>query len=228
MPHDPHTPPEHILSKYRDKGSSERVARYWAMVEWFDEACGALLGYLDREGLARDTLVLYVADNGWITDPQTGRYAPKSKQSPYDGGLRTPIMARWPGVIEPRMDDTPVSSLDLFPTIVKASGVKPPANLPGLDLRDRAGVAARSTLYGECFTHNFIALDSAAPNLRWRWILEDDWKLIVPAPQNERGQPELYRVTEDPHEENNLAVSIPERVVTLRGKLDAWWAGTTE
>ena len=195
------------------------------MVEWFDETCGDLLGYLDREGLAKDTLVLYLADNGWITNPQTGRYAPKSKQSQYDGGLRTPIMVRWKGRIEPKLSDTPVSSLDLFPTILNACGVKLPANLPGVDLTDASAVAARKTLYGECFTHNFVALDQAAPNLRWRWILEDGWKLIVPAPQNESGEPELYRVTDDPHEEKNLAASAPARVAALRAKLDAWWPG---
>jgi uncharacterized sulfatase len=118
MPHDPHTPPERLLAKYRGKAPSEHVAKYWAMVEWFDETCGDLLGYLDREGLAKDTLVLYLVDNGWITDPETGRYAPKSKQSPYDGGLRTPIMVRWPGKLAPKMSDTPVSSVDLFPTIL--------------------------------------------------------------------------------------------------------------
>jgi hypothetical protein len=68
----------------------------------FDETCGELLNYLDREGLANDTLVLYLADNGWITDPKTGRYAAKSKQSPYDGGLRTPIMVRWKGRLAPK------------------------------------------------------------------------------------------------------------------------------
>ena len=97
MPHDPHTPPERLLAKYRAKAPSEPIAKYWAMVDWFDETCGELLAYLDREGLAENTLIVYVSDNGWITDPKTGRYAPKSKQSPYDGGLKSPIMVSWPG-----------------------------------------------------------------------------------------------------------------------------------
>ncbi|MEQ1858685.1 MAG: sulfatase-like hydrolase/transferase [Chthoniobacteraceae bacterium] len=225
MPHDPHTPPERILAKYRDKAPSEHIAKYWAMCEWFDETCGDLFGYLDREGLAKDTLVLYVTDNGWITDPQTGRYAPKSKQSQYDGGLRTPIMVRWPGKIAPKMSDTPVSSLDLFPTILKACGVAQPKDLPGIDLADEAAVAARKTLTGECFTHNFVDMAKPATSLRWRWILEDGWKLIVPAPQNEKGAPELYRVTDDPNEEKNVASAEPARVTALRAKLDAWWPG---
>ena len=69
------------------------------------ETCGDLLGYLDREGLAENTIVVYVADNGWIQNVDAPRYAPKSKQSQYDGGLRTPIMIRWPGHVAPTMSD---------------------------------------------------------------------------------------------------------------------------
>jgi arylsulfatase A-like enzyme len=227
MPHDPHTPPARLLQKYRDKTPSLPVAKYWAMVEWFDETCGDLLGYLDREGLAENTIVVYVTDNGWITDPVHGKYAPKSKQSPYDGGLRTPIMVRWPGnkKFAPKMTDAPVISLDLFPTILQACGVPLPGNLPGIDLADAAAVESRKALTGECFTHNFVDIENPASSLRWRWILEDGWKLIVPAPQNESGAPELYHLALDPHEEKNLASSEAGRVQALRSKLDAWWPG---
>lgn len=225
LPHDPHTPPERLLAKYRDKTPSLHVAKYQAMVEWFDETCGDLLGYLDREGLAKDTIVLYVADNGWIQNPETTKYAPRSKQSPNDGGLRTPIMARWPGKFAPKMSDVPVSSLDLYPTILKACGVKLPDALPGVDLADEAAVAGRKTIFGECFTHNSKDLENPAASLRWRWALEDGWKLILPAPQNEPGEPELYHVADDPHETKNLAEAEPARVAALRAKLDAWWPG---
>lgn len=225
LPHDPHTPPERLLAKYRDKTPSESIAKYWAMVEWFDESCGELLNYLDREGLAENTIVAYVVDNGWIQNPDGPKFAPKSKQSQYDGGLRTPIMVRWPGKIQPKMIETPVSSLDLFPTLLRACGVALPEHLPGIDLTDDAAIAQRTTLYGECFTHNFVSLTHAAPNLRWRWVLEDGWKLIVPAEQNEKGSPELYHVAKDPHEVKDLAAVEAARVAALRAKLDAWWPG---
>lgn len=225
MPHDPHTPPERLLAKYRDKTPSIHVAKYMAMVEWFDETCGELLGHLDREGLAKDTIVVYVSDNGWMPDPKTGRYAPRSKQSPYDGGLRSPIMVRWPAKLAPKGSDRPVSSLDFFPTILKACGVPLPKNLPGIDLADASAVAARKVITGECFTHNFVDQEKPATSLRWRWILEDGWKLIVPAPQNESGEAELYQVTADPDEKQNRAAAEPARVSALRDKLDAWWPG---
>ena len=133
MPHTPHTPPERLVEKYRAVAPSEHVAKYWAMVEWFDETVGELLAHLDEEGLRDDTIVVYVTDNGWITDPESGRYAAKSKQSPYDGGLRTPIMVRWPGHVEPARSEALASSLDLAPTLLTAAGGKPAAEMAGID-----------------------------------------------------------------------------------------------
>ena len=69
LPHTPHNPPERLLAKYKDKAPSPPVAKYWAMVEWFDETCGQLLDHLETEKLAENTIVVYVTDNGWIQDP---------------------------------------------------------------------------------------------------------------------------------------------------------------
>ena len=171
LPHVPHTPPERILAKYRDKTPSIQVAQYWAMCEWFDETCGQLLAFIEREGLAENTIVTYLSDNGWIQDPESKKFAPRSKQSSYDGGLRTPIMVRWPGRLQPQMSDVPVSSLDLFPTLLKACGLKGPEDLPGIDLTDGSAVAERKTLFGECFTHTLVDLDRPAASLRWRWAV---------------------------------------------------------
>ena len=66
LPHQPHNPPERLLAKYKDKTDSLFVAKYWANCEWWDETCGELLAYLDKQGLADNTLVVYVTDNGWI------------------------------------------------------------------------------------------------------------------------------------------------------------------
>lgn len=221
LPHDPHTPPDRILAKYRDTAPSLHIAKYRAMVDWFDETCGELLSHLDREGLTQDTIVVYVADNGWITDPGTGRFALKSKLSPYDGGLRTPIMIRWPARWKAAISDTPVTSLDLFPTLLKACGVQAPAGLPGIDLADPAAVQSRGPIFGECYTHNFVNQENPASSLRWRWIINDGWKLILPVPGN--GTPELYQIFKDPQETQNLAEREGELVARLREKLDAWW-----
>lgn len=225
MPHEPHNPPERLLAKYRDKSSSIHVARYWAMVEWFDETVGQLLDYLDAHGLTRDTIIVFVADNGWIQNRSAATFDPKSKQSPYDGGLRSPIMLRWPGKIPAREARELASSLDIMPTVLAAVGVEAPPGLPGTNLLDDNALRRRKALFGECFTHNAVNLREPASSLRWRWLIEDKWKLIVPhAPNEPNGQVELYDVVADPHEEKNLAEKTPETAVRLRAKLDEWWS----
>jgi arylsulfatase A-like enzyme len=229
MPHDPHTPPERLLARYLPRAPSPAVARYWAMVEWFDETCGSLLDFLRERGLESNTVVAYVTDNGWITDPATGRFAPRSKQSPYDGGLRTPILLRWPGHIAPRRDETPVSSVDLMPTLLRLAGATPPDGLPGVDLLDRRAVHGRRSIFGACFTHDAVDLAQSDAGLRWRWVVSGDWKLIAPAPWNEpAARPELYRIADDPFETRDRSGEAPRRVRRLQRRLDAWWSPSRE
>jgi len=224
MPHQPHTPPDRLFEKYKSRTPSQHVTRYWAMIEWFDETCGQLLDYLDQRRLATNTLVLYVTDNGWITDPEKGGFAPKSKQSPYDGGLRTPILVRWPGHVTPVRSSQLASSLDILPTVLAAAGIPLPPGVRGINLLDTAAVAKRTTLFGECFTHSAVDLTQPARNLRWRWAIEDNWKLIVPDPINQPGSAvELYNLAADPDEETNLALNERQRAGDLRRRLEAWW-----
>ncbi len=186
LPHDPHDPAPELVAHYKTKTGSVPVAKYWGNVERFDRSVGELLDHLDAQGLTQNTLVVYVTDNGWITNPEHGRFAAKSKLSPYDGGLRTPIMLRQPGRIQPGQTGALASSLDIFPTILTACGVRLPVDLPGINLLDAPGLATRRQLFGECFTHTLVDLDEPARSLLWRWTLRQEadgrlWKLIVPA-----------------------------------------------
>ena len=227
LPHSPHTPPERLLARYQSLAPSIHVARYWAMCEWFDESCGELLSMFDERGLADNTIVVFVTDNGWIQNPQSPAYAPKSKRSPYDGGLRTPIMVRWPAKIKPRRDEqTLVSSIDLAPTILAACGLQPRADLQGINLLDIAAgqPSARTALYGEIFTHDAVEIDRPAANLLFRWCVEGSQKLIVP----QDAPVELYNVSADPQETKNLAATQPGDVVRLKKQIDAWWDARRE
>ena len=173
MPHSPHTPPDALLKKYTARTESPHLAAYWAMCEWYDQTCGELLEHLDREGLAENTLVLYLADNGWIQNPNSRAFAHKSKTSPYDFGCHTPILVRWPGRVTPRSSDALASSIDLFPTVLAAIGISAEKPLPGVDLLDERAVAARRHVFGECFTVRSLTLDDPAANLLWRWTVND-------------------------------------------------------
>ena len=225
MPHQAHNPPERLLKKYRDKTPSLHLAKYWAMVEWFDETCGELLDYLDKQGLAENTIIAYVTDNGWIQNPDKPEYGPRSKQSQYDTGLRTPIMIRWPGKVKPQKSSALASSIDLMPTLLKAAGVVPPADLPGINLLDKSAAKKRDIIFGECFTHDIVDLAYPLKSLRWSWCIEDDWKLIVPDKTNEPDQPiELYNLAKDSLEEHNLAKKETRRVARLQKEINAWRA----
>ncbi len=226
LPHTPHNPPARLFDKYKSLTKSEHVARYWAMCEFFDETCGQLLDHLEEQKVAENTIVIYVTDNGWIQDPDKPQYAAKSKQSQYDGGLRTPIMVRWPNKIAPKVSDTPVTSLDILQTVTNAIDFDWPEHGGGINLLDEVAVAKRRTIFGECFTHDSRDLQNPAASLRWRWVVQGDWKLIVPAAQNEpNGVVELYDLKSDPQETKNLAESQAEKVATLRQSLDQWWRG---
>ena len=225
LPHAPHNPPERLLKKYAKASPHPSIRKYYAMCEWFDETCGTLLDHLEQSGAADNTVVMYVCDNGWITRNDSSRYAERSKRSQYEGGIRTPIMVKAPGVA-PRMDtDHAVSSLDLMPTALNALGLDVPSDLPGIDLLDEAAVAERDTLTGEIFLHDVQSMTDHVASLRFRWIIRDGWKLVVPHGPVEPDAPvELFHLALDPHETRNLAEAYPDRVAELTQALDAWWS----
>ena len=227
IPHNPHNPPRRLLEKYINKTKSIRVAKYWAMCEWFDETCGELLAYLDKHGLADNTLVVFVTDNGYMPLPEAGGADyERSKGSVYDGGIRTPIILRWPGRIQPARIETPVSSVDLVPTILHAAGLEPTAQMPGVNLLDRAAVEDRKAIFGAVYTHSATDLTRPAASVKARWTVEGDWKLIVPGVayvESLRRKIELYDLKADPHETRNLAEDETGLVERLGAMVDEWW-----
>ena len=231
LPHQPHNPPDRLLSKYKGKTTSLHVAKYWAMCEWFDETIGDLLAQLERRGLANDTLIAYVTDNGWIQDPEKPQFKPDSKQSQYNTGLRTPIILHQPGKVAPAANATPVSSLDLTATLLHAAGITPPKNMRGIHLLNDRAVNERGPVFGECYLHDAVDLDQPASSLTYRFTVDGNLKLIVPNPHTVKAEkktgrgigPELYDLGADPLEENNLIASRPADATRLEQKLNAWW-----
>ena len=243
LPHWPHDPPARLLEKYVAADRPIELSRYYAMCEWFDETVGELLGYLDEKGHREDTLVVFVTDNGWIqrtpeTEVPAGwglSFAPRSKQSPYDGGTRTPIILRWPGVIAPARYETLVSSIDLAPTILAAAGTEVPTSMPGVDLLDvdRGASLDREAIFGEGFAHDIADVDDARKSLLYRWCIEGRLKLLltydgqvgrydVVHPQT-RQRVELYDLETDPLETRNLAEERPDVVERLSRRITEWW-----
>ena len=235
LPHTPHNPPKRLFDKYASKVDSPHIARYYAMVEWFDETVGELVNHIDEKGLGEDTIFIYVTDNGWIQNPNARGYDLKSKRSQYDGGTRTPIMVRWTGKVKPAISTTPVSSIDMVPTVLHALDMKPTAGMRGLNLLDQEAINARKFIYGEIFLHNAVDTLDPGKNLTYRWGIEGGWKLILPHNENVTiraakgakgdGAIELYHLTKDPHETKNLAKQNPAKVAHLRKLINAEWDG---
>lgn len=226
LPHRPHDPPERLLARYRAPDVPDAVARYRACCAWFDETVGELLAHLDEGGLAEDTLVVFLVDNGWIPDPRTGGFAPRSKRSPYEGGVRTPLVLRWPARLAPARRGAAASSVDVMPTILAACGLEPDASLPGIDLLPVAAGAPspRAAVFGAAYEHDQPDLLEPARGLVARWVVKGRWKLVRPA---DRGLPsQLFDVVADPHETRDLAQTELARVAELREELDRWWPGT--
>lgn len=239
LPHTPHTPPDRLFQKYKAKGvASDHVARYYAMVEWFDETCGQLFDRLEAKGLTRDTLVVYIADNGWIQQENAPGYAPRSKQTANEGGVRQPTLFSWPGTIAPgRRGAQLCSSVDIVPTLLAAAGAATPAGLPGYNLLPilRSGAPTpRQEVFGETFAHDIADLERPAASLVYRWVVEGRWKLLLTydgavsaryASSNPRTdpRPQLFDLLADPHEDRNLAAANPDVVARLAARLQGWW-----
>lgn len=237
MPHSPHTPPKRILSKYEKYDLPESIAKYYAMIEWFDETNGQLFDHLEKRGLMDNTLIVYVSDNGWVTNPkQTDRFLPKSKQSPNESGVRTPIIYSLPGTFSSQLRPERVSSIDIVPTILGAAGIEVPNELPGLNLYDELASGSpinREAIFGEGFAHDMVDLDDVESTLLYRWVIKDNWKLIVSYDgENVSYQkyhddflvsPRLYNLASDEHEEVDLAQRYPERVKSLMRELERWY-----
>lgn len=226
LPHAPHTPPDELLQKYLKVAPTEPVARYWACVEWFDRTCGEIMDHLDQTGRRTNTIIVYTTDNGWIQNPdKLNQFAPRSKQTVYEGGVRTPIMISWPGRVRPgRNAEHLASNVDLWPTLAALLQTPTPNGLPGINLTDTKAVSRRARIYGQSFSHNIADVDEPTRSLQTRWVIDGWWKLIVPDPRNRPGElPELYNLRHDPWETNNLAAASSRRAATLNRRLDAWW-----
>ncbi len=232
LPHTPHDPPADLLDKYRKVAPTEPVAKYWAMCERFDNTIGQLRSIIDQHGRPDNTLIVYVTDNGWINLPNQSAYAPRSKRSPYEGGIRTPIMFHWAGHLKPSRDDTSlVSSVDLVPTTLSLLKQSADKELPGIDVLDSDRLSKRTYLTGEIFEHDIVDMEDPLPSLQYRWIIDGHDKMIVPvdrmktANNADPAKVVLYDLKKDPTEQSDLSdqPQHAERIKQLQQKLDAWW-----
>ncbi|MBK1876458.1 sulfatase-like hydrolase/transferase [Pelagicoccus mobilis] len=229
LPHTPHDAREELYLKYKDIASSESEAKYWANIEWFDEVCGDLLSYLEKKGIADDTIIVYTCDNGWVSNPAQIERSVRSKREPYEDGIRTPIMIKHSGQVTAKRDTTTLASnIDIAPTILKACGIEVPSEMAGLDLRDPAALAARDTVFVEDYAHDIelSQLEDVDSDLESRVIISG-WDKLIDWRKGKR-HIELINLENDPNDLKNLASKQPDKVIRLNQELTKWLESSTK
>ncbi len=228
LPHVPHNVAPKHLEPYKDNPRvPAHMKRYYASITRFDDTVGQLLDMLQQRDLLRNTLFVFVVDNGWLPRmDQPDRHDPRTKTSPYEFGIRTPILIRWDGHTKPATHQELVSALDIVPTIQAAVGVESKGLLPGINLLPAADGEARlpeRPMFGANYRHQCRRFEHPEEELLARWVRLGKLKLIQPVPG--RGEPMLFNVVEDPHERNNLAEEpgFVDEVTKRQRLLDQWW-----
>lgn len=191
--------------------------KYAAMIESMDIAIGKVLDALDAAGVTDNTMIVFYSDNGGWKASKTIR---DKKGSLYEGGLRVPMVVSWPGVIQPGSStDTPVNTMDFFPTFVHAAGgsTEEITQLEGLDLMplyQGSDKLERDSLFWH-YPHNRPDVKLFMGSV----ILNGDWKLY----EGFGTMPDaLFNLKDDPMEKTNLLAQNPELAERLRAKLHKW------
>ena len=211
---------------YRARGLSEKEAAYASLIAGMDKSLGDLMDWVAKAGLKRETIIIFMSDNGGLASSSYWRdgelytqNAPlkSGKGSLYEGGIRVPFIVKWNNIVKPNTrSHTPIIIEDLYPTLLSMAGIKNyhvPQKIDGQNITPilrgkQQGDKKRQLVWnypniwdGEGLG---ISLNCA--------IREGQWKLIY---SYLTGQKELYNLSSDLSEKNNLASSHPQLVARL-------------
>ena len=219
-----------VIEKYKKKdtaGLKQDNPVYAALVESVDDSVGALMAKLTELKLDRNTVIFFTSDNGglsgtvrsgkWNKGPTDNSPLRWGKGSAYEGGVRVPLIVKWPGITEAgAVCETPVISVDYFPTIAEMTGAdaSPAADGESIAPLLKGGRSLKRDAIYWHYPHYHPG--SATPYSAMR---QGDWKLIE---FFEDKHVELYNLKEDIGETRDLAAKQPEKVAMLRQKLNEW------
>jgi arylsulfatase A-like enzyme len=217
--HAVHTPlqaKKEKIAKYRDKPDAQGDPVYAAMVESLDESAGTIMRKIDELGIANRTVVMITSDNGGLLRSTSNAPLRAGKGTVYEGGVRVPLIIRWPGVVRAgSICDVPVMGIDLHPTALDIAGVKT-GEVDGLSLLPllKGGKALKRDALFWHYPHYHN--QGASP---YSAIRERDLRLVE---FHEDGKIELYDLAADISEKNDLAKSRPDVANRLRKRLASW------
>jgi arylsulfatase A-like enzyme len=232
-----HTPlqaKKEMIAKYKEPSNGQGNPIYAAMIESTDQGVGRIIAKLDELDLTDDTIIVFSSDNGGV-----GGYKPLGikgseitsnaplkggKGMLYEGGIRVPLIVRWPGITKPGTRcKEPVITVDFYPTLLEMAGAQRPAGqvLDGRSIL-RLLEGAESLIRDAIFWHFPAYLQGGGGT--WRTtpagaVRRGRWKLIE---FFEDGRVELYDIVRDIGEKNNLTEKMPEKAKELHNLLKKW------
>jgi arylsulfatase A-like enzyme len=219
--HNPLQPKPDLLAraKSRPPGARHKNAAYAAMIESVDENFGKVLAKVDELGIASRTVVIFMSDNGGLIQNTVNSPLRAGKGSAYEGGVRVPLMIRWPGHTRAASTcDTPVIGIDLYPTVLEMTGAT----------RERGQVIDGESIAGLCNGARGLKRDA----IFWHYphyhaggatphsaIRQGPWRLVQ---FQEDNRVELYNLAQDISETQDLAGREPDRAKRMKQRLEEW------
>lgn len=207
-------------------GDLQNNATYAAMVASVDESVGRILATLDDLKIADHTAIIFMSDNGGLASAEYKGQTPTSnkplkagKGFLYEGGIREPMIVKWPGVTKPGSQcDVPVISTDFYPTMLEMAGVTKDIGNPAdgvsiVPLLKQNGIPKREAIF---WHYPHYSNQGGRPGAAMR---QGDYKIIK---WYEDNSVELYNLRDDIGESHNLAVQMPEKANAMKARLDAW------
>ena len=232
--HTPYVPSKEAYEKGGKNGFWDKQVNFTPVLAELDRQIGRLLDGLEELGIADNTIIIFTSDNGPDPSYKNGRTAGMrgQKATLYEGGIRMPMMVRWPDRIRPGQvnNATVLCSVDLFPTICALTGVDPVTGgyeLDGIDFSKtflgRQTTKRKTPLYWE-FGHHFVgqtlpdnAYQRRSPNI---CVREGKWKLMV---NFDGTRTELYNIDKDINETTNVAERNPKVTEKLKTQAIEWY-----
>ncbi|QHI69097.1 sulfatase [Tichowtungia aerotolerans] len=221
--------PEYIEKDGTTKMRQDNAV-YAAMVHSMDESLGRVMESLDKLGLADETVIVFTSDHGGLSNRGVNSQRPLAtsnlplragKGHLYEGGIRVPMVVKWPGVTKAGAETTRiVTGSDHYPSVLEMAGLplRPQQHLDGISYTDtlEGKDAARS---GPVFWHSPMGRPNQTGDTNSSVIRDGDWKLFE---FFDEGRVELYNIAADPYETTNLATQRPDISKPLLEQLHQW------
>lgn len=236
VPHGPYNVAEKYSQPYRDNGVPNTMANFYGMIENLDENVGRLLARLEATGLAENTIFIFMTDNGTAAGVTNQNNRPEAgssgvswtgfsagmrgrKGSEYDGGHRVPCFWRWPagGIGGGKDVGRLAAHFDLLPTLIELCGLEKPA---GVTFDGRSLVPlfrGQDANWPDRTLFVHVQRQELPPKWTRSAAMTDRWRL--------NSGKELYDMTVDPGQQNDVAAEHPEVVARLRAAYEDWWEG---